>query len=265
MRVRVDLSYGWICGIGIVAVTAISGCQSSSSGSSPVEDAAAAPDAGGIGLPADPIAADAAAGPNADAGGCHPINVSGFRPPPAVSARARSHACDGFNGDGGLVPSYGDDCLGVGSTYASCAAFALPDAAGAAECYGCLVTPETPDASSYGVVAVAPIAVVDYAGCIQMVDPTDAGASCAREARTAYACDEYACKSTCPVTDDKSLAALTACMNEASSGGCAGYYLPAQACVAAEQGQSAVANICFGGSQIEGHYLAFANYACGGD
>src|SRR5258708_31042284 len=88
-----------------VATVAGSGCARSSNET--------APDGGAsdVGIEA---AADAA--PDADAGGCQPLNVSGFRPPPFAVAQP-SAACNGFNADGGLVQGYGDACLGHAATY----------------------------------------------------------------------------------------------------------------------------------------------------
>jgi hypothetical protein len=165
-------------------------------------------------------------------------------------------------GDGGLVQAFGDACLGHGATYAACSGLAPPDAAGASACYACLFTEE--DASTYGVVVNAIAPVVDYGGCIGAVDPSEAGASCAKLSDDAYRCAEYACRPSCPVTDDPSLAAFQACLNEAFSGGCAGYALRALACTFAEQGDGGtpVARVCYGGTTREDHYLAAAQYFC---
>jgi hypothetical protein len=203
---------------------------------------------------------------DADAGGCHPMSLAGFQPP-AVVPSYRSLACRGFNGDGGLVQSYGDACIGHSSTYDRCTGFAVPDAAGAAECYRCLASVESPDASSYGAVVVATIPFVNYAGCVQLLDPTDAGASCAQTATATAICAEYACQAACPVTDQASSNAYTACWNEATSGACAGYWLRAQACLTAEVGDGGtpVGTICFAGSTAEDHYFSVAHYLCGGD
>jgi hypothetical protein len=129
-----------------------------------------------------------------------------------------------------------------------------------------LVTTATPDASSYGVVDVEPVPVVNYVDCIASVDPTDAGVSCARAAYDVFECMLYACESVCPVRDDASMAALMTCLNNAALGPCAAYYQPASACVAAEQGDGGtdVAKICFAGSNPGAHYLAAAQYFCGG-
>jgi hypothetical protein len=260
MRLRLGL---WFAVATCLAGGLLAGSGCSSSSNRAPTDAGGSDDAGGHDAIAEAVAADAS---DAGALGCHPIDVSGFQPPAYIGPHASSLACNGFNGDGGLVQSYRDSCLDLGATYGSCAALAVPDA-GSAACYGCLVTPENPGASSAGVVAtVGTVVVVNYAACIELVDPTDAGVSCAHALSAGAACVEYACKSTCPITDDVSLAAFVACTNEASSGACVGYVFPADLCIATEQGDggTAVAKICFAGNDAQEHYLSFAHYLCGG-
>jgi hypothetical protein len=199
-----DLSWPAATFLGVCAV-ACGACTNAANG--------AAPDGGGGDgtLPDVAMVADDAGdgavddSSDADAGGCGPINLSGFQPPPYpyLVPSAPSLACNGQNGD---------------------------------------------------------------AGCVQDVDPTEAGTSCARALYAAGVCALYACESTCPVTDDVSRAAFEVCTNEALSGACAGYALPATSCVVAEKGDGGtpVATVCFAGSPALDHYLAFAKYFCGG-
>jgi hypothetical protein len=223
------------------------------------DDGFAATDAGDM--------SDSDGGVAPDAGRCHPGSATGFQPPTvAPPAYAPSLACNGFNDDGGLVASYGAACLGHASTYESCAAFAAPDAAGASACYRCLTTTESPDASAYGAVAVVTVPFVNYGGCAQLLDPTDAGASCALVATAAAFCSEYVCKPSCPITDQASFNEYMACWNAANAGPCIGYWLGMVSCLQAEQGDGGtpVANVCFGGQTAEDHYRSFASYLCGG-
>jgi hypothetical protein len=202
----------------------------------------------------------------ADAGVCRPVEVSGFVPPSSVPGTSTSLSCNGYNGDAGLVPSYGDACLGVAATYDSCARFAVPDGGGAAACYACLVTPAGQVASSYGVVVAAAIPVVNYGACIETVAPTAAGRSCALALTAAAKCADYACKPTCPVFDEASFSAYATCTNDALYGACVGYTLESLACLAAEQGDGGtpVASTCFAGATAEDHYLSIAHFLCGG-
>jgi hypothetical protein len=185
-----------------------------------------------------------------------------------VAPSTRSSACADFEGDGGLVESYGDQCLSVVATYDSCRAFVVPDGGAGAPCYACLVTPYDPDAgsSSYGVVIGAAMPTVNYFGCIQAVDPSDAGVSCAHALNAAVACADYACRPTCPVVDDVSLIAYNHCLENALSGACIEYSLPAKLCMDAEKGDGGtpVGSACFAGISALDHYLAMAHYFCGG-
>jgi hypothetical protein len=199
--------------------------------------------------------------------GCVPGDLSGFQPPLFVPIAPPSHACDGFNGIGGLVQVYGDACLSRSATYESCGSLDSPDGGGATDCHACLVTPERSDASTYGVVVIATVPVVNYGACIQAVDPSNAGQSCARALYASAACAEYACKPSCPITDQTSQAAYVVCANAASTGPCLGYTLSSDSCVAAEQGDGGtpVATICFAGATALDHYLTVAHYFCGGN
>ncbi len=197
---------------------------------------------------------------------CHPMNVSGFVAPQYVGPSVRSAACAAFDGDGGLAQAYGDSCLGNSATYGFCAGFSPSAAAGAQACYDCLLSRETPDASAYGVAIEGTVAVVNYFGCIQAVDPTDAGVSCAHAVQLLLYCVDYASKSAGPpITDDLSRGAYQSCTDEALRGGCLGYALSAQQCISIEQGDGStpVANVCFGGTTEEDHFLAAAHYFCG--
>jgi hypothetical protein len=206
-------------------------------------------------------------GNDLDAGVCQPRNVAGFSPPPYPYGRAdaNSHPCGDYGGDAGLVRAYGDACLGLSRSYGACMAVSVPDSASAAACYDCLITTEESDASPFGVVIGGPFPIINYAACIESLDPTEAGASCARAAYAAASCAEYACKPTCPIHDDVSHAAFEACTNEAILGACSGYYLSAVGCAYAEQGDgdTPVARVCFAETTAEDHYLSIARYFCG--
>jgi hypothetical protein len=202
----------------------------------------------------------------AEASACRPGSIAGFAPKAAPGPLAQSNACNGFGGPTGFVSAYGEACLAAdqGSrTYSTCAAFGVPDASGADACFHCLITPE--DASTYRVVVLAPIGILDYAGCIQAVDPSDAGRSCAQAMNDAYTCAEYACKPNCPVTDDTSYVALTTCLDEASKGPCLSYTLLEVECLAAAEGDGGTRfdQVCFHGDSVLSKYLTMAQYFCG--
>jgi hypothetical protein len=241
-----------------VLVIALGTCSGCSTGSP-----RAAPRDSGVELS---LERDADAESSGDDAGCHPGNVSGFKPPAFVPIR-RSTPCNGFNGDGGLVQAYGDACIGHSKNYDACAGFVVADAAGAADCYGCLVTSENPDASTYGAVVYATTPLVDYPGCLQFFDPTDAGASCAQLITSAATCSEFACKPACPISSMDSWSAFLDCYNVTTNGACAGYWLSALGCIASEEGDGGnlLASVCFGGATTEDDYLSIAHHFCGGD
>jgi hypothetical protein len=210
--------------------------------------------------------ADSAALLDADgAAMCHPGSVAGFRSPAVVPSR-RSTACNGFGGDGGLVKLYGDACIGHMATYDACKAVSVPpNDAGAAACLQCLVSQQSPDASAYGAVVVVTIPQTNYPGCLQLLDPSEAGVACAQSFTSAGTCADYACKSACPPVDQGSLDEYNACWNEATSGACAGYWLGVESCMLAESGDggTVVGQACFGGATIEDDYLSIAKLICG--
>jgi hypothetical protein len=249
MRARLRVRWGWV-------VVATAGCTGGS---------IAAPRGGDAEAGSEATAPLVDAASDVDGGACRPGDVSGFEPPSSVPPAAVSLACNGYGGDGGLVQSYANACLGYSATYATCAGFAAPDAGGAAACYACLTTPESPDASSYGVVVAASMPVVNYAACIEAVDPTSAGRSCALALYVAASCADYACKAACPVVDQASLDAYTTCINTALYGACTGYTFES-ACLATEKGDGGtpVASVCFAGPSTVSHYLSIAQLLCGG-
>jgi hypothetical protein len=242
-------------------------------------DSVAARDGGAAGPPVDassaeigpPAADDASADAPIDAGSlsCQPGSIAGFVPHHYIGPLTRSTACAGFDGEGGLVQTYGDSCLGASATYKACRGFSAPDAAGAGACLRCLGSSAAPGAPGYAVVLEGTGPVLNYPGCIQAVDPTDAGVSCALAMEAALECFDYACKTACPpVVDDVSLNAYLACVNTAQTSVCLGYALSVRSCVEEEasDGGSPVATICFGGGvtgSAEDHYLTTAPYFCG--
>ncbi len=212
-----------------------------------------------------------------DGGGCHPINITGFQPPTTLPMGARSTACNGFNGDGGLVESYRDACLQHTAGFPPCVALLAGeaptagdagDAGGASDCLNCLLSEPTPELTYSSVTArLETIDFVNYPLCIELVDPSDAGLACALLLETLVACELYACQGGCPVTDEDSVAAYNECSNEANLGACSGYLLELNACLAAElgDGDTPVAQTCFFGTSPQLKYVPFAHYLCGGD
>jgi hypothetical protein len=188
MRVRWRVWCGLALGVG-APITAAIGCSAPSHGTASDAGVRLGPSSDG-GL--DPLnegstGIEASSVHDAEGGACHPGSLSGFHPPPSVPS-TRSLACNGFNGDGGLVQAYGHACIGHAATYASCAAQSATDAATAAACFHCLVSQASPSATDYGPAVVLSVPEVNYPGCLLLLDPTEAGVSCAQAFTSASPC-----------------------------------------------------------------------------
>jgi hypothetical protein len=177
--------------------------------------------------------------------GCAPGSVAGFVVPPYVHAQSQAIICQDSED-----AWFAQQCFGAGATLESCAAYATSNAADAGPdagpfitsngCAACLVTPANSDAG-YGPGVAGTIVTPNLAGCIELADVNATGLSCAQAVQAAADCADYACKTTCPVTDDASRAAYIACTTAASTGACSTYTLAAQACIATELGDGGTA------------------------
>jgi hypothetical protein len=269
MRLRIGISCATITCAGAALATAASCVTSNNSPGPGGTDAsfseAGSPDTGSV-QPIEDAGADTAipdSAPATDApvdAGCSPR--SGFQPTAYVPA-TNSLDCIGSPIQGALAT----DCFNDAATYASCAGFAdagFDAGVDTNACLACLVSPEDSDAG-YGAVVQGVVPVLNVAGCIQLGDPSDAGYTCAAAVQAAWACAEYACKSSCPVSDDPSRAAYVACTELAATGVCSAYTQLAQACVAAEVdgGSPTVAMYCFDGANDAGETLTLLDFFCG--
>jgi hypothetical protein len=169
---------------------------------------------------------------------CAPVaSLAGFVVPPYVPTAADPAGCHFFENSQPLAALL-SDCFEDASTYSSCSGF--PEAgddggAVASSCLTCLFSAEGADADGgYAAIVQAGVPIPNLAGCIQREDPTDAGYTCAEAVQAAWECADFACRSTCPVTDDPSRSAYVACVGAASAGVCSSYVNAANACIAAE-------------------------------
>jgi hypothetical protein len=276
MRLRVGISCATITCAGAAMVTGASCVPDDSSLVGPtgtdasLSDAAQGEETGSL-LPSQDAGVDSAPptdsaaqpdAPSFDAG-CSPR--SGFQPSPYVPAAQPSFYCSG----GAIQSELTTDCLDDASTYTTCAGFADSglDAgmnANTPACLSCLVSPENSDAG-YAAVVQGVVPVLNVAGCIQYSDQTDAGYTCAVAVQAAWACTEYACKTSCPVSDDPSRAAYVACTHLAATGVCSAYTQVAQSCIAAEEeaGPPSVVMDCFNAGSSGGAALTLLDYFCG--
>lgn len=180
-----------------------------------------------------------------DAGLACPTPASipaGYAPPAYVHGVPHENACSQQ-----LIADYYAQCLDTASTAQTCAPWTnSPDAAHQA-CVACLVTPVT--ASAYGPVVETTVGNIivsepNLAGCIEIADP--AGLSCATKLQDRTDCDEAACNTVCPVTDDPSFQLWETCETNAdnAAGSCEAYY-DATSCVDSEMPDGGAAEACF--------------------
>ena len=201
--------------------------------------------------------------------GCAPRGITGFQVPPYVHANSQVIICTNPQ-DYWFV----QQCLSDAATLETCAAFAdsgPPDAAPeagpvitSAACAQCLLTPEQTDAG-WGPGVQGPVVAPNIAGCIELADQTDAGLSCAMTVQAAAACAEYACTTSCPVTDDPSRIAYSACAKTAATTVCKTYTQAATDCIAqelADGGPVAVGTYCFSSMDPTAQYDEIALYFC---
>jgi len=218
-------------------------------------------------------------GPGTDSGpdsgtdaGCAPRAITGFVAPPYIHGTGEGFVC-GFDSTEPTILA--NDCYGDASTYTACNSFGAvgdDDAAVPAQCLSCLISPEGSDAG-YGAMIQSVVLVPNLAGCIEGVDQTDAGLSCAMAIQAAWECAEFACKTACPVSDEASQQAYIHCTGEAEGTVCAAYTTAASNCIAAEQaafaeagtnsnGAGAMNAFCFGGSTPASQAADIAAYFC---
>lgn len=185
--------------------------------------------------------------------GCAPANVSGFVPSPYQGANVQHGACTMAQIDGFYA-----GCLSAGSTSQTCAPYGPGGTAANKVCAGCLVSPDT--APKYGVLVESKGNIsLNVAGCMEIRDGAN-GLACAKQYQASEKCDAAACAANCPVTDDASFQLYQACVQQASSNGCAAYTQSAS-CANAEA-DGGPASICFSGQTFQDLYRSIAPVFC---
>jgi hypothetical protein len=281
MRRRVGISCATLTCAGAAMVSAAN-CVSSQNSGPGGTDASSSYDTGSVNPPDTGVVQPSDSGtdaivpvdsaPPVDAPSDAPLDAGctpwgGFNPSPYVPAQQSSPSlgwpCAGLPIEG----TYTAACLDDASTYSSCSgatASALDAGPQTGACLSCLFTPENSDAG-YGPVIQGVVPVVNVAGCVQQADTTDAGYACASAIQSAWSCAEFACKQSCPVSDNPSRAAYLTCTHQAATGVCSGYTQAASACIAAEldSGASEVVLNCFDGLNDAGEALTVLDFFCG--
>jgi hypothetical protein len=274
---------------GVAGISGLVSCVSDDNGGGAAADASfpdvTTPDSGGIVLP-DASARDTGFDVTVDTGAidtgidtgvdvaqpdtgptCAPGSIAAFVAPSYVPAAPQSFIC-GHPEEIAL----GADCFGDASTVDACATFPSTGLDGGPvdpNCLSCLFSDENDagEAGVYGPVVRGVVPVANVAGCIQTLDPSDAGYDCAAAVQAAWQCAEFACKAACPVTDDPSRAAYLQCARDAATTVCATYTTAARACIATETADGGVAagsilQFCFAGADPGDQLATLAAFFC---
>lgn len=221
------------------------GCSSSSPHGVAMPDAALQ-DTSVIDSPVDSYAPSDSSHPtdapeSADAGGgdCGPVmSAVGFKPSTYVPAVGHQGVCSPAQ-----VAEFVNDCV-AGTSATACDTWQttnLPSDAGAGTpCGNCILAPD-----NNGGLWIDPTGSFwpNWAGCIQLTDPTN-GPACAAAANNVDGCVDTACDGICDVdTEYCGGTACTACSNQLNSTTCKSYSTTATtACTPAQAAVSACTN-----------------------
>ena len=239
------------------AIVGLASCENEPNApSGPKFDGSLSPD---VSLPDATLPFDAGPG---DAGACAPGSLTGFTVPPYVSAREQMFVC--YNAEWNPLA---EACVGDASTLSACANFGTTGGEDGGpidpDCASCF-DPNNVDAG-VGPLVNGSVVMPNIAGCVETADPTDAGFDCARAIAAAAACVEYACKPSCPVTDESSRQAYLACAKAAAVGVSATYTTAANACISTEieAENHGITSFCFppDASTVE-QFAQIARYFC---
>jgi hypothetical protein len=210
------------------------------------------------GSPDSTTAGDSGPGDDSGDASCPPApGVASFKPPTYVPAVVHPGACSlvaiatfvGQCGDNG-TPQTCDDWINAN---------VAGDGGAGNPCGNCIVAP-----MNNGAVWFDPEHQLNpnNAGCVQLLDPTQAGAACAAAYNDNLACEGVAC-------DYCSIAGLNDCVSavNADGGACARYLSAAAgACAADFAGDSGVNSTCFGPNDatFDEALTTIARLVCGG-
>lgn len=145
----------------------------------------------------------------------------------------------------------------AGASSASCQAFQQASPANAA-CTSCLLTPDS--LSMYGpLIDHGSFITENVGGCIELTDP-GAGLVCARAQQALDGCELAACQANCPVTDEASRDAFSACEADAAATGC--QMFATQASCAQTNAEAGVSTACVAAT-VHDFFFAVAPLFCG--
>jgi hypothetical protein len=155
--------------------------------------------------------------------GCVPHGVPGYSPawhPP----NAPQVACVDTELDDFLVA-----CIGVASTQADCNTYQ----AAHAQCFGCMVTPDT--SGTWGPIVAStltPFTYGNFAGCLSIETGDQSSTSCGALQQATRVCTELACNGPqCPAITQPEVAQIAQCVADASDLVCGQYHSKELDCV----------------------------------
>ena len=187
---------------------------------------------------------------------CPPQPLDEWVAPSYRPAQARQAlACSAL-----LIQDFYASCLGPNATNDGCNQnWGAGEDLAHQTCQNCLVTQSS--ATAWGpLVNYGTTVSVNVAGCIELLDPTQA--SCAASVQAADVCQHTACDTACPVdpADPTSFGKWQACVGATAQGECNPYLVSAE-CAASEDAGPAAA--CVDGKTFADDFLAIATVFCG--
>ncbi len=176
---------------------------------------------------------------------CPPADVSTFMPPAYIPAKRTAAACTTAQ-----ISAFYDGCLAPNSTMTTCAPFSSTGSTANKACAACIVTPAT--AMAYGALLEQKgLVSINIPGCMEIKDAMG-GLSCAKAYQASEKCNDIACATNCPVTDDASFQAYQQCTQVAATTGCK-TFTTAAGC-ADDEADGGAASICFQGQSFQDLY-----------
>jgi hypothetical protein len=223
------------------------GCTSTVTVTDPPDSGTTTKD-GGNGVVDSGVKKDSSVPPPVDGGNtgaCAPGDVSSYMPTYVPAAKTPG-ACTQQ-----AITDFDTKCLGPNASNADCSAWAKANA----NCGKCLESPDS--AAKYGpLILHTGYYSLNIGGCFELAGDKTCGAAIAAP----QGCTDAACAANCPVSDQPSFDAFTACGTAAEKGNCKKYVDAAQACEQADGGVGVAK--CTGWQDFDSGFLQIAGAFC---
>ncbi len=155
---------------------------------------------------------------------CAPGSIAGFAPawhPP----RPKQSVCSNTQ-----ISDFYSNCMGPTATTTTCQQFMQNTAN--ASCSQCLTFSSPTDATYGPVITSAGIDHLNVPGCAFIAKSEPNASGCGGALQATSQCEDRACASNCPVTDEVSFSSYVACEDQAANGVCTSYATSADAACA---------------------------------